>query len=75
MLIKFNREGSPIPCPCNGCVEPKRQYKCHTFCEEYLQYKEDIKVYNDNKRMEDEKNIISDTKKDWLYRKQRRSKR
>lgn len=75
MLIKFNRDGSPIPCPCNGCVGPKRRYKCHTFCDEYLQYQKDLKVYNEKKRTEDEKRFITDTHKNWLQKKQREKKR
>ena len=75
MLIPFNRSGSPIPCPCNGCVKPKRRDNRHMVCEEYIQYQEDMKVYNKKKRIEDEKHYMTDSHKKWLQQKQREKKR
>lgn len=75
MLIPFNRNGSPIPCPCNGCVEPKRRFNCHAMCKEYKKYKKDMEEYNRLKRLDDEKNYMTDTHKAWLQKKQKEKKR
>ena len=78
MLIKFNREGGPIQCPCKDCPdrevttdESGKTRTCHMHCREYSEYKDMVKEYNDAKRAENEKNYFSETKKKWLAKKQR----
>ena len=69
MLYEFNRDGSPVKCPCNGCQE--RSATCHADCKKYAKFKEELNAYNEKKRAEDERYIISDTKRKWLEGKQR----
>lgn len=38
---------------CNGCLPPKRNAYCHTYCKEYI----------DEKAAEDEKNAAANAKK------------
>ena len=26
------------PCPCNGCVPPRRNADCHTYCPDYKKW-------------------------------------
>ena len=41
---------------CNGCVPPKRNGYCHTYCEEYLKAKE---KHDREKAIEDQKRIVA----------------
>ena len=72
-MYEFNRDFNYLECPCKGCTE--RNDHCHPECGKYNNYLVRLKEFSKKKRAVEERGYISDTKKRWLWRKQRREKR
>jgi len=74
MTTKYDAMIGPLcskPSPCKDC--PDRHEKCHMECEKYLNWKDDVKATARNKQQDDQRYIISDTKRKWLNRSLRRN--
>jgi len=81
MTYKFNNDMNYIKCPCKECehreiIEDEYGTRsCHSCCLKYNTYKDDLIEIKKIKAKEDERYIISDTKKKWLREKQRKNGR
>lgn len=77
-MIEFNRDMSYVKSPCYECKRRKitedengNIRTCHSYCSDYNEFREKVKAFMKKKSMEDERYVISDTKKKWLLRKKR----
>lgn len=61
----------PPPCE-RDC--PDRSDVCHIHCERYNEWKALKKKANERRRREEERYAVSDTKRKWMYQKQKRNK-
>lgn len=81
MTIGFNSDMNYIKSPCQDCPDRKiiedehGTRTCHSNCPRYKAYKAELKALKKIKAKEDERYIISDTKKKWLREKQRKNGR
>lgn len=41
-------------CPCYGCLAPRRNPGCHSYCDNYLEWDERNKKYREKARKEQE---------------------
>ena len=68
-----NEEISVNNCPCKGC--DRRSVTCHSNCEGYIAWKKAVDKRNRHRKLEIERYCISDTKKKWLRKQQRKNAR
>lgn len=60
-------------CPCKGCTG--RYEACHSDCEKYLDWRRILDRNNHSRWLEDQRYIISETKRRWLINNLRKNRK
>ena len=68
---KFNRDFNFQKCPCKDCT--KRHAGCHSECAGYKEYKVRMEEFHKNKKREEERYAVSESKIKWIRKKQRKN--
>lgn len=78
MSDKVNAEANgPIinkECPCKECTI-ERYEACHASCEKYIEWRKILDTNNHCRWKEEQRYIISDTKRRWLIKNMRRKRK
>ena len=73
MNTEANRPIINKECPCKKCTE--RYEACHASCERYIEWRKILNANNHRRCKEEQRYVISDTKRRWLIKNMRRKRK